>query len=125
MIKDPSAQSAQVFCLERAKEYLGGDATRVVEMGIYFMQRLPSILDNLAHAVAQKDFKETGRLAHKLKGSIGNFGAMQTYAILQALEKCCESNSYEQLLSAYQIAQSGIAEFTEALSGFINSHGKR
>ncbi|SCY63781.1 PAS domain S-box protein [Desulfoluna spongiiphila] len=76
----------KTFDMATAMENVLGDPGLFREITDIFLKELPANLDELRKAVLKKDGPAIERLAHSLKGSVGNFGAAAAHDNAQRLE---------------------------------------
>lgn len=65
---------------------MGGDEELVREVVEIFTQDVHAVVAEMKEAFAQEDLSSISRLAHGLKGVLGNMGAKKGYALSQDLE---------------------------------------
>ena len=58
----------------------------LLEISALFLEDCPSQLAQIREAIARNDSEALERVAHTLKGAVGNFGAGLVYAAAQKLE---------------------------------------
>jgi PAS domain S-box-containing protein len=78
--------SARLFDLKGLLERLDQDRDLLAELAELFLSEAPALLEAVRAAVARGDAQAVDRAAHKLKGSVGNFGASETQEAALALE---------------------------------------
>jgi HPt (histidine-containing phosphotransfer) domain-containing protein len=66
---------------------VGGDTELLREIGQLFLEEYPTMLTQLAAAVANQDAATVDRTAHSIKGSVANFGAQAAYQAALELEE--------------------------------------
>jgi CheY-like chemotaxis protein/HPt (histidine-containing phosphotransfer) domain-containing protein len=76
----------EVFDREEALARGGGDMELLLEIAKLFLDECPSQLAEIRDAVARSDSEALERVAHALKGAVGNFGAKLVYAAADKLE---------------------------------------
>jgi HPt (histidine-containing phosphotransfer) domain-containing protein len=98
--------------LAEAMSRVGGDRGLLRTLAQLFLQTYPTQMLELRKAISQRDHLAIRRLAHTLKGAVGNFGAgpafqaalrletMGRQSELHGVDKAC--NSLEQALTALQ-----------------------
>ena len=72
---------------------VGGDPQLLSEIAALFLQDLPRGLGELRKAVAARDAAAIERHAHSLKGSVSNFGALESRNAAQDLETKARTGS--------------------------------
>jgi two-component system sensor histidine kinase/response regulator len=71
----------------RALSGVGGDEKLLREIAEMFLHEYPQAVSDLRRALAGHDAKMLGRIAHRLKGEVGSFGAGQSVSALLKLEE--------------------------------------
>lgn len=66
---------------------LNNDIELLMELIDYFLQSYPLQLQEIEAAIAGRDAETLRRIAHTLKGSLGNFGANKGYELAYQLER--------------------------------------
>lgn len=89
----PPAEAVQVMPLSEegpdwkaALEFVGGDRQLLHELVELFLQECPNWLRELRRTLAEEDTMALRRLAHKLKGALGSFGAQAASAAAGQVE---------------------------------------
>ena len=70
-----------------------------------FLTDLPLQLDRLQIAVAENDAKEINQIAHKLKSSCGNFGALRLAELIRRLEQAGRQKTLDDAVDLLQRIQ--------------------
>ncbi|MSR64285.1 MAG: response regulator [Verrucomicrobiae bacterium] len=89
-----NGSSAEVINRAAAMERVGGDRELLVEVAGVFQGDCPKMLSDVCDAVARRDCKEIERAVHKLRGSVGCFGAQPAFDAAMKLESMAR---YEEL----------------------------
>jgi len=92
---------ASVVDWAEALRRVGGDAQLLRELLTVFLAELPVWRSDLRGAVERKDQELMTRLAHMVKGSMGQFGAQTGYAASLRLEMCGKEGKWDAGLEAF------------------------
>lgn len=79
-------QEALPADLAALMETVGGDEELVAELAGLFVEDAPSQVEDIRGAILRRDARALNEAAHKLKGSVANFGATAAQEIAYALE---------------------------------------
>lgn len=85
--------TASVLAIKETLENLGGDPLLLQELLDFFLEFMPTQLDDLASAVAARDPAGVDLQAHSMKGSAANVGAVQLAALARELEVRAKSGN--------------------------------
>jgi HPt (histidine-containing phosphotransfer) domain-containing protein len=88
-----------------------GDEELLAELAQLFLEDVPPRLEALREAIGGGDAASVGRVAHVLKGSSGNMGALRMSAICSELEDAGHSGKLQEA--------AGLAERLEAEFGRV------
>ncbi len=64
-----------------------GESDLVAELVEIYINQSPQTLNELKTSIASKDVVQTEKLAHKLKGSSANLGALRVCSICESMEE--------------------------------------
>jgi HPt (histidine-containing phosphotransfer) domain-containing protein len=103
------------FCLEEAMHHVGGDAALLHEMMQIFLEIYPQQLAELRSAVASRNATSIFRLAHTIKGAVGNFGARVAYQAAHRLEEIGRSGDLAEAEQAHLQLAEALGQLTPAL----------
>ena len=92
-----------------------GQSNLLKELTALFIQTAIETLENLRQAIACEDFVSIGMLAHKLKGSGANLGAVRLHALCQELEDNVYVQCNDKLNFLYHKISECLAETYQAL----------
>ena len=76
-----------------------GDEEMAKEILMDFFGDIPAHIGELKQALNDEDKSSVRSLAHKIKGSAGNVGAIEVQSAALEIEKNCQSTDHEQLQS--------------------------
>ncbi|MBX9603829.1 MAG: PAS domain S-box protein [Bryobacteraceae bacterium] len=79
---------------------VGGDEELLREIGQLFLMEYPQLLAQMEQAIRAGDAPRLERVAHSLKGSVSNFGAVHATEAALALEELGRSAQWDQVDSA-------------------------
>ncbi len=86
--------------LESALKRMGGNQKLLRKLAGSFCDAFPASRDRLLSAISRRDAKETGIVAHTLRGTTSMFSADKAVALLAALENSAASANWEQIDAA-------------------------
>ena len=113
---------APAFDLDSALERCDGDRDLLQGMAELFFEQSGKLMPQIAQAVNQRDASAVERLAHKLKGSIGNFSAPQAFTAAQRLEDMGRSGDLSQTTEAHAHLEQSVAGLQAALAELMADH---
>jgi len=89
------------YSISKTLKFLDDDSQLLAELIEIFLAEYPIIIGNIEQAVAGNDFKALQALAHKIKGSLANFGADKAVESAMKLESAAKENNMEQVNSNF------------------------
>ena len=110
--KRPSAKASS-----RLVQRFGGNEDLLRELVDIFLETNPVLMVELRNAITRGDAAEVRRTAHNIKGSVGNFEAMDAHAAAQHLEEIGRSGDLQEAAAAFAALQDAIARLSPALAG--------
>jgi PAS domain S-box-containing protein len=113
-----SGPGTPAFDPEIALEQAQGDHELLVEIVDLFLDELPRQTLLLRDALARQDSNALERTAHKLKGSIGNFGARRAYDAALRLEVIGREERLSDAPAALTELEGETERLREALAAF-------
>lgn len=75
-----------LFDKNAALDRLGGDLDLLIELAGMFLEDCPRLIDGIQEALENNDSDSVQRLAHSLKGAVGNFSAQSAFDAAHELE---------------------------------------
>jgi len=93
-----------------------GDVGLLKELVVLFLKDLPEMLTNLREAVTAGDASAIECAAHKLKGSVGNFGAQPAFKAALKLEALGRDGSLSEAEPAYAELENEIKRLKSAMA---------
>ena len=106
---------ALAFDLPAALLKFEGDREFLVELSEVLLESFPAQLKALEAAVAQQNLVAAGKVAHTIKGSLGNFCAEPSYSASRGLELECRRGSFDNIPALHQRLVQEVARFADAL----------
>ncbi len=110
-----SAAVEDVLDRAAALAQMDGDADLLAEMAGLLLQDYPSRLSSVRAAVAARDTKLIERSAHKLKGSLGIFGAKQAFDATLSLEMLGKGGDLTRADETLRVLEEALKRLTPAL----------
>jgi HPt (histidine-containing phosphotransfer) domain-containing protein len=109
--------SIDLDVIQSLKE-LGGDdePSLLAELIELFTSDTPQRLARMLAAVESGDFDEAGRIAHALKSSCGNLGAVAMADLCRTIEHSCREGSVDDVPSLVQASRSEYERVARALA---------
>ena len=107
-----------VFNMEEALETVGGDhdlLRRIIDM---FFETGPGLVEAVEQALENKDPTALRQTAHKLKGTVGNFGAQAAFEAAFQMEKIGDTDDLSNGAQAFRNLQNEIGRLNDALKAF-------
>ena len=96
---------------------MDGDAELLAEMARVLLQDCPNQLATIRAAITHGDSKLVERAAHKLKGSLGIFGAKQAFEAALRLETMAGGGDLAQAEETFAVLEAALKRLTPALEG--------
>ncbi len=97
---------------------VGGDEQLLREIAEMFLQGYPQAVSDLRRALAGRDAEMLGRIAHRLKGEVGCFGAGPSLSALVKLEEDVAHPDFEPMSRAVDEVERELACLRQALEEF-------
>ena len=85
-----------IYSLDKINEMAAGDEEFVQSVVTVFLEEVPQDLESLERAIADKDYENVYKLAHKIKPNVDLFGMEQTRATaleIETLGKSAENSA--------------------------------
>ena len=112
---------------------LNGREDRVGRLLNLFLKDLPAQCENLhtaclpitstdSSSIPRESFSEIKALAHRIRGSAGNLGAVQLFEICTQLEHSADNNETENVLAAYGNFQDAVNLLTPQMENYLSSN---
>ena len=109
--------------LDRAAllDRIGGDWNLLREIAGIFVAEAPRMVSDIGKAVAARDSEALFRSAHKLKGSVGNFAAGETFEAALKLERMGAAGDLGGAAEAFADLKKKVGRLSRVLSAFETS----
>ena len=114
---DLALEPRQPFDSEALLERLEGDRALLAEMVRLFDEEAPTLVDQARAAVDQADFAALQRVAHTLKGAIGNFAAGPAFHTAEELEMAARHQA-STAANSLRLLEDQLRQLTEGLEPF-------
>jgi len=85
-----------VFDLDTLRSQMDGDMELIRKLVTNYAGQIEEQYDVLVEALGKADQKESAKLAHKLKGSAGNFAAKRLHSVAQEVEQHCKNDQLQE-----------------------------
>ncbi|NOT54561.1 MAG: PAS domain S-box protein [Deltaproteobacteria bacterium] len=108
--------SSPPFNFSEALSNIGGDETLLAELAGIFLEEYPQIIENVRIAVGNKDAESLVYYAHALKGSVGNFVAVDTQNAARRLEQMGREGDIADAPQVLSELETALSRLTPALS---------
>ncbi len=82
-----------------------------------YRDRNRDVVERIAAAIQGRELDEAARIAHSLKGSSGNIGAMGVHKDAATLEQCCRSGQADGALGALEALRGSLKPVLDGLAG--------
>lgn len=96
------SQGPKTFDRTALLERLGGDEAAVGSILTLFKNTAPATLEKIAAGLCDGNLTMVSRLAHQLKGSAGNCGAMAMHKVSHHVERWAAENDAERASKAFE-----------------------
>jgi PAS domain S-box-containing protein len=116
----PEPVEATRLDLTAALERLGGDEPVLRELAGMFESECPRILEQIRVAAAAGDAEALARAAHRMKGSVGNFGGAAAVQLTQSMESLAHQGRVQEASRLLARLEPEIAALLAELRAFAN-----
>lgn len=106
---EPAVDKAQIL------DRMGGDKELIREVVALFLDDSPKLLEQMREAIRQGDANGLQKLAHTLKGSVGNFSAKAAVQAALDLEDMGKTGDISQATGTFELLEQEIARVREEL----------
>jgi HPt (histidine-containing phosphotransfer) domain-containing protein len=100
-------------------ERVAGDVELLRELVTMLRESVPVQLTALREAVTSGDARRVERVAHAIKGSVGNFAAQSAFATALRLEKMGRQGDLADTGEALRQLEAEIEELSRALAALV------
>ena len=104
-----------IFDLKKALEQVGGDRELLKEIIGIYCEEYPKQLLQIQQAIGKNDNATVGKVAHTVKGAVGNFGAKSAFEAALCLEKIGKSGEPSKALSAFGALKEKLEQLEQKL----------
>ena len=111
--------SASALNISELLAQVEGDVSLLKELTGLFLEDCPNLMSELQDAVACGDAEGIERLAHTLKGSVGNFGARGASEAALRLQKIGKSGNLADAAESYSVLDQEIKRVIDELNTLI------
>lgn len=116
--KEEMNDDGLIVDFEGAMERLGDDLELFREFIKVFDEDVPSLLESIRVATADRNSTDLERCAHSLRGLISNFGARQAVEAAGQLEEIGKAEQWDELESALEALEREVQRLTAALDKY-------
>jgi two-component system, sensor histidine kinase and response regulator len=120
----PECPPAAVYDLDIALAVVAGDRELLPQMAQSFLSHSPKLLGEIRESVLRWDGPALERAAHKLKGSVGSFGAQRAYQAALRLEELGGAGDVTGSQQAYPELEEAVSRLQEALADLVREGDK-
>ncbi|MHB8484818.1 MAG: PAS domain S-box protein [Candidatus Acidiferrales bacterium] len=99
-------------------EQVQGDRELLAEIVQLFATGLPAVLQGLRESVARGDTAGVARMAHALKGSVGNFARRGAYRAVEEMEKFAKESNLTRTAQTFAVVEGELERLLAALEAF-------
>ena len=111
-----TAAHAAAFDRAAALERVDGDVELLKELAGLFLDDCPARMAEIRQAIVQRDAAKLQRAAHTLKGSVGHFGARETFEAAQRLERDGRDQDWDQAAEDGAALEAALVRLQPALA---------
>jgi CheY-like chemotaxis protein len=110
-----------VFDLDTALATVGGDREVLPQMVQWFLDRCPKVLEEIRDSVLRGDGAALERAAHKIKSTVGSFGAQRCYQAALRLEELGRAGEVTGFQRAHGELEEAVRRLKEALTHLVSN----
>ena len=118
----PAASDTALFQPEAALERVEGDRDLLVEVIGLFLAEWPQTASDLAATLESGELPAVVRLAHTLKGAVGNFASPAAFQVAEALEHAARAGDLAAARAAFSRLQETMNRLVPALADYRHQH---
>ena len=104
-----------VFNKNEVLEEFDDDVEFLKELAELFIDGLPELMADIKAAISNKDNVLLNKAAHKLKGSVGNFGKNAVYETAFRLESLGEDRSLDDAVELFTVLENEVEQLVNEL----------
>ncbi len=91
---------------------------RLRELLGLFLEDAPARMEELTHALEQREMEQTGRVSHSLIGTLGPMGAASAIEMVRALQQAARDNDVESTRARFRELQGEMERVLAAVEAF-------
>lgn len=100
-----------IYSLDKIKEMAEGDDDFIVSVVSVFLEEVPEDLKSLEEAIAQKDYEQAYKMAHKIKPNVDLLGMEQTRANALEIETLGKSEeNFKEIEERFPLLKTDIQQ---------------
>jgi two-component system, sensor histidine kinase and response regulator len=119
--ENSTSASDEVLNLAEAMEHVGGDESLLMELAAIFIEIHAAQLTELRAAIARRDEACVSRLAHTIRGALGNFEARAACAAAFRLEQIGREGQWSSAHEAIALLEEKIAQVIPLLAEAVGT----
>ena len=123
VMDDPFTVPPDIFDPSAALEQVGGDEELLYEMVELFIKTYHEDVSQIEAAMRGMDMEKLRRAAHRIKGSVGNFGRKRAFEAAYELERCAGENKPEDAPVCYAKLREELTLLNSSFLAYIMSRG--
>ena len=100
---------------------LEGDRSLLGELAFLFLEGLPQQMEAIYHAVDKMQGRDLEHLAHRLKGSVGNFAAKPAFQAALRLEMIARQGNLQEVPQALSALEYEVHRLRDVLEKWVNN----
>ncbi|MBO0324243.1 Hpt domain-containing protein [Muricauda sp. CAU 1633] len=105
-----------IYNLDKINEMAEGDEDFVTSVVSVFLEEVPADLDGLEKAIAERDYENVYKLAHKIKPNVDILGMEQTRARALEIETMGKSTaSFEEIEEKFPMLKKDVLQVVAEL----------
>lgn len=113
-------ESLPIIELEAALDRCDQDIDLYKELISIFRQDFPSNIAEIKECLINGDWETSTRVAHSIKGALGNLGAPKGSKCAYSLEVACRNREQQLTVSMVEYLVNAVAEFDKEISNRLN-----
>ena len=112
----------EIFDPETVLDEIGGEEELLKEMAEIFLAIYPEDLELIQKAITKGDYEGIRSSAHRMKGSVSNFGKKGAYLAAKELEDAARSNSMGEVNEKFKRLSEQVVSLDQALKAYCSNH---
>ena len=110
-----------IIDIEQAMALVQGDLSLLRELAETFYKMYPTYLAEIDSAIKEQNSQKLEKSAHKFKGALKNFAALESVDIVFNLERIGRENSLSEASEEYQKLEQAVERFRQTLSSLVQN----